>query len=197
MRTHIITLQSYLAWTQFVCNKICTFFLLFICDFWLMKKMEESKSHIFDHMCRIYSGIFAKRSIPILGPVICIAIFAKFIQLFPQGLLKFGLLTIFLHEFCMVFQKVSKYLAEIWQWATSYTRGCSSNIEVYVRGDSMNGTPTVSWQRLCAIDRVKLKVTKSSVKSQGNPHTAKFDRKLAILKPVQFRGMGISLTFDT
>ena len=36
---------------------------------------------------------------------------------------------------------------------------------VYVRGDSMNGTPTVSWQRLCSIDRVKLKVTKSSVKS--------------------------------
>ena len=35
----------------------------------------------------------------------------------------------------------------------------------YARGDSMNGTPTVSWQRLCAINRVKLKVTKSSVKS--------------------------------
>ena len=33
------------------------------------------------------------------------------------------------------------------------------------RGDSMNGTLTVSWQRLCAMDRVKLKVTKSSVKS--------------------------------
>jgi len=29
----------------------------------------------------------------------------------------------------------------------------------------MDGTPTVSWQRLCAIDRAKLKVTKSSVKS--------------------------------
>ena len=29
----------------------------------------------------------------------------------------------------------------------------------YGRGGSMNGTPTVSWQRLCAIDRVKLKVT--------------------------------------
>ena len=36
---------------------------------------------------------------------------------------------------------------------------------VYGRGDSMNGTPTASLQRLCAIDRVKLKVTKSSVKS--------------------------------
>jgi len=35
----------------------------------------------------------------------------------------------------------------------------------YTSGDSMNGTPTVSWQRLCAIFRVKLKVTKSSVKS--------------------------------
>ena len=35
----------------------------------------------------------------------------------------------------------------------------------YGRGDSMNGTPTVSWQRLFAIDRVKLKVIKSSVKS--------------------------------
>ena len=55
---------------------------------------------------------------------------------------------------------------------------------IYGRGDSLNGNPTVSWQRLCAIDRVKLKVTKSSVKSWGNPHTAKFDRKLAILKPV-------------
>ena len=33
------------------------------------------------------------------------------------------------------------------------------------RKDSINGTPTASWQRPCAIDRVKLKVTKSSVKS--------------------------------
>ena len=40
-----------------------------------------------------------------------------------------------------------------------------SDLIDYARGDSMNGTPTVSWQRLCAIDRVKLKVTKSSVKS--------------------------------
>ena len=39
------------------------------------------------------------------------------------------------------------------------------NYIVYGRGDSINGNPTVSWQRLCAIDRVKLKVTKSSVKS--------------------------------
>ena len=36
----------------------------------------------------------------------------------------------------------------------------------------------------CAIDRVLFKVTKSSVKSMGNPHTAKFDRKLSILKAV-------------
>jgi len=28
--------------------------------------------------------------------------------------------------------------------------------KVYSRVDSMNGTPTASWQRLCAIDRVKL-----------------------------------------
>ena len=40
-----------------------------------------------------------------------------------------------------------------------------SDLIDYARGDSMNGTPTVSWQRLCAIDRVKLKVTKSSVKN--------------------------------
>ena len=45
------------------------------------------------------------------------------------------------------------------------TRGHRLKPIVYTRGDSMNGTPTVSWQRLCAIDRVKLKVTKSSVKS--------------------------------
>ena len=38
--------------------------------------------------------------------------------------------------------------------------------------------------RLCAIGRVKLKVTKSSVRSWGKPHTTKFDRKLSILKPV-------------
>ena len=48
----------------------------------------------------------------------------------------------------------------------------------------MNGTPAANRQELCGIDRVEFKVTKSSVKSKGNPHTAKFDRKLAILKPV-------------
>ena len=37
--------------------------------------------------------------------------------------------------------------------------------KAYTRGDSMNGTPTASWQRLCVIDRVELKVTKSSIKS--------------------------------
>ena len=26
--------------------------------------------------------------------------------------------------------------------------------KVYARGDSMNGNPTASWQRLCAIERV-------------------------------------------
>ena len=40
----------------------------------------------------------------------------------------------------------------------------------------MNGTPTASWQRLCTIDRVKLKVTKTSGKSKGTPPTAKLDR---------------------
>ena len=35
----------------------------------------------------------------------------------------------------------------------------------------MNGTPTASGQGLCAIDRVEFKVTKSSVKSTGNPQT--------------------------
>ena len=34
------------------------------------------------------------------------------------------------------------------------------------------------------IDRVELKVTKSSVKSKGNPRTAKFDPKFSLLKPV-------------
>ena len=61
----------------------------------------------------------------------------------------------------------------------------------------MNGTPTVSWQRLCAIDRVKLKVTKSIVKSQGNPHTAKLDRFQNRKFLVEFRRVSISLTFDT
>ena len=74
---------SYLARTQFVCYEICTFFLLFICNFVLMKKMKECISHISDHVCRIYSRIFAKSSIPIFWPVISIAILAKFIQLFP------------------------------------------------------------------------------------------------------------------
>ena len=67
----------------------------------------------------------------------------------------------------------------------------------YIRGDSMNGTPTVSWQRLCAIDRVKLKVTKSSVKIYGNPHTAKLDRFQNRKFSVEFRRVRISLTFDT
>ena len=33
----------------------------------------------------------------------------------------------------------------------------------------MNGTPTVSWQRLCAIDRVKLKVIKDSSEGISDP----------------------------
>ena len=61
----------------------------------------------------------------------------------------------------------------------------------------MNGTPTASGQGLCAIDRLEFKVTKSSVKSTGNPHSAKLDlfqnRKLS----VEFRCMRISGTFDT
>ena len=61
----------------------------------------------------------------------------------------------------------------------------------------MNETPTVSLQRLCAIDRVKLKVTKSSVKSWGNTHTAKLDRFQNRKFSVEFRRVRISLTFDT
>ena len=34
----------------------------------------------------------------------------------------------------------------------------------------MNGTPTVSWQRLCAIDRVKLKVPNQVSKVRSSPY---------------------------
>ena len=37
--------------------------------------------------------------------------------------------------------------------------------ENFVKYWKSHGTPTASWQRQCAIDRVKLKVTKSNVKS--------------------------------
>ena len=61
----------------------------------------------------------------------------------------------------------------------------------------MNGTPAASGQGLCAIDRVEFKVTKSSVKSQGNPHTAKLDQFQNRKFSVDFRRVRISLTFDT
>ena len=61
----------------------------------------------------------------------------------------------------------------------------------------MNWTPTASWQGLCVIERVKFKVTKSSVKSKGNPHTAKLDRFQNRKFSVEFRRVRISLTFDT
>ena len=61
----------------------------------------------------------------------------------------------------------------------------------------MSGTPTASWQRLCVIDRVELKVTKSSVKSKGNLHTAKLDRFQNQKFSVEFRRARISHTFDT
>ena len=50
---------------------------------------------------------------------------------------------------------------------------------------------------LYAIDRVELKVTKSSVKSVGNPHTAKQDRFQNRKFSVEFRRVRITLTFDT
>ena len=61
----------------------------------------------------------------------------------------------------------------------------------------MNGTPTASWQRLCVIDRVESKITKSSVKSTGNRNTAKLDRFQNRKFSVDFRRVRISLTFDT
>ena len=61
----------------------------------------------------------------------------------------------------------------------------------------MNGTTTASVQGLCAIDRVEFKVTKSSIKISGNPHTAKLDRFLNRKFSVDFRRVRISLTFDT
>ena len=60
----------------------------------------------------------------------------------------------------------------------------------------MNGTPAASGQGLCAIDRVEFKVTKSSVKCKGNPHTAKLDRFQNRKFSVDFRRVRISLTFD-
>ena len=74
---------NYLAWAQFVWYEICTFFLLFVGNFWLMEKVKECVPHIFDHVCRIYRSVFAKSGVPILGPIVCIAIFAKLVQLFP------------------------------------------------------------------------------------------------------------------
>ena len=40
----------------------------------------------------------------------------------------------------------------------------------------MDGPQTAGGQGLCAIDIVEVKVTKSSVKNKGSPHTAKLDR---------------------
>ena len=57
----------------------------------------------------------------------------------------------------------------------------------------MNGTPVASEQGLCAIDRVEFKVTESSVKSTGNPHTAKLDRFQNRKFSVGFRRVRISL----
>ena len=50
-----------------------------------------------------------------------------------------------------------------------------SDLIDYARGDSMNGTLKVSWQRPCAIDIVKLRVTKSSVKSRRAMISLTFD----------------------
>ena len=51
----------------------------------------------------------------------------------------------------------------------------------------MNGTPAVSWQRLCAIEKLKFKVTQSSVKKYGNPNTTKLDRFQNRKSSVEFR----------
>ena len=66
---------------------------------------------------------------------------------------------------------IKSALTDVYKWvrkcwlASTQTNFHSLRGAAYIKGDSMNGTPTVSWQRLCAIERVKLKVTKSSVES--------------------------------
>ena len=61
----------------------------------------------------------------------------------------------------------------------------------------MNGTPAANGQGLCAIDGQEFKVTKSSVKSTGNLHTAKLDRFENRKFLVEFRHARISRTFAT